>query len=103
MKIIKHIVEDIREEMEGAEHYAKMATKYKDEDRALADCYVKMAETEMGHVNNLHDHAVRLIKASKASGVETPVSMQAVWDWEHDKMIDTMARVKSLLNTYRGV
>lgn len=102
MKIIKHIVEDIREEAEGAEHYAKMATKYKDEDRALADCYAKMADTEIGHVNTLHEHVVRLIKASKASGVETPASMQAVWDWEHDKMVDAIARVKTLLSTYRG-
>lgn len=102
MKIIKHIVEDIREEMQGAEHYAKLATQYKDEDRTLSDNYAKMAEAELGHVNSLHDQAVRLIKEQKASGVETPASMQAVWDWEHGKMIDTVARIKTMLNMYRG-
>lgn len=102
MKIIKHIVEDIREEMQGAEHYAKLATQYKDEDRTLADNYAKMAEAELCHVNALHDQAVRLIKEQKAAGVETPASMQAVWDWEHGKMVDTVARIKTMLNMYRG-
>lgn len=102
MKIIKHIVEDMREEMEGAEHYAKLATQYKDEDRTLSDNYAKMAEAELGHVNALHDQAVRLIKDQKAAGVETPASMQAVWDWEHGKMVDTVARIKTMLNMYRG-
>lgn len=36
MKVIKCLVEDINEELEGAEHYAKLATQYKDEDRELA-------------------------------------------------------------------
>lgn len=102
MKIIKHIVEDIEEELEGAEHYAKMATKYKDSDKQLADTYARMAQVELGHVGSLHDHAVRLIEEQKASGVQVPVSMQAVWDWEHDKQVDTAARVKSLLAVYRG-
>lgn len=102
MKIIKHIVEDIREEMEGAEHYAKMATQYKEENRALADNYAKMADAELGHVTSLHDQAVRLIKEKKDSGVEIPVSMQAVWDWEHGKMVDTVTRIKTMLNMYRG-
>lgn len=102
MKIIKHIVEDIEEELEGAEHYAKMATKYRDEDKQLADTYARMAQTEMGHVNDLHEHAVRLIEDQKKAGVQVPASMQAVWDWEHGKHVDTAARVKSLLAVYRG-
>ena len=33
MKMIAEIVEDIREELEGAEHYAKKATQYKEQAR----------------------------------------------------------------------
>lgn len=98
MKIIKHIVEDIKDEMDGAEHYAKLAVQYKSEDRALADNYAKMAEAELGHVTSLHDQAVRLITQQKNSGVTTPPSMQAVWDWEHEKMVDTVARIKVILS-----
>lgn len=102
MKIIKEIVESIEDELEGAECYAKKATQYKDTDKQLADTYARMAQTEMGHVNDLHAQAVRLIETQKKSGVEVPASMQAVWDWEHGKQVDTAARIKSLLSVYRG-
>lgn len=102
MKIIKQMVEDIQEELEGAEHYAKLATQYKDEDRALADTYAKLAGVELDHVDALHAQAVRLIKDQQAAGVKTPAPMQAVWDWEHGKMVDTTARIKTMLAMYRG-
>ena len=103
MKLIKTIVEDIKEELEGAEHYAKLATQYKDEDKALAENYAKMAEAELGHVNALHAQVVRIIKDWKATnGKEVPAAMQAVWDWEHEQMIDKAAGIKMLLSMYRG-
>lgn len=102
MKIIKQIVEDIEEELCGAEHCAKMATMYKDTDKQLADSYARMAQAKRENVNDMHAHAVRLIGTQKKSGVEVPATMQAVWDWEHGKHVDTDARVKSLLAIYRG-
>ena len=104
MKVIKCLVEDIQEELESAEHYAKKATEHKDDDRELADVYAKLANTELEHVNNLHGQVVRIIKAWKAeTGKETPVAMEAVRQWEHDRMVDTAARVKSLLDVYKGL
>lgn len=103
MKLIKTIVEDIKEETSGAEHYAKLATQYKDEDKALAENYAKMAEAELGHVNALHAQVVRIIKDWKAtSGKEVPAAMQAVWDWEHEQMVDKVTGIKMLLSMYRG-
>lgn len=102
MKVIKQIVEDIQEELEGAEHYAKLATEWRDTDKQLADTYARMAQTELDHVNNLHGHVVRFIEAHKKTGAEVPEAMQAVWDWEHSKHVDTSARIKSLLAVYRG-
>lgn len=98
MKQIKQIVEDIREEMEGAEHYAKLATQYKDSDKQLADTYAKLASVELDHVTALHTQAVRMIREVKDPA---PASMQAVWDWEHEKMLDTVARIRVMLDMYR--
>lgn len=104
MKIIKDLVEDIEEETEGAEHYAKLATQYKTEDRELADVYAKLAAIELDLVDALHEQVVRIIKAWKvSSGKETPASMQAVWDWEHGKIVDTVARIKTMLSMYKGM
>lgn len=102
MKIIKCLVEDIEEELESAEHYAKLATQYKDEDRELADVYAKLANIELEHVDALHNQVVRIIKDWRTkSGEEPPAAMQAVFDWEHNKQIDKVKQIKILLGLYR--
>ena len=101
MKEIKLLVEDIREELEGAEHYAKLAAQYKTDDKALADTYATMASQEHNHVDMLHAQAVRLINEQRASGVVAPASMQAVWDWEHELMVDKTAKIRALLDMYK--
>lgn len=101
MKIIKHLIEDMNEEMEGAEHYAKKALEYKEDDRDLADLYAKLSTVEKGHADLIHEQIVRKIKAKNAEGVTTPAPMQAVYDWEHEKAIDGAARLKVLQDMYR--
>lgn len=98
MKEIKHLVEDIREELEGAEHYAKVAVKLKDTNQANSSEYAEMARQELSHVDRLHKMAVKAIEKARAEGVAPPASMQAVWDWEHEKMMDKTARIKTLLS-----
>lgn len=100
MKMMAEIVEDIREELEGAEHYAKKATQYKDQDRRLSGMYADLASQELSHVDALHTQAVRLIQDQRATGAEVPAGMQAVWDWEHGKMMEHVSRVKVLLDMY---
>lgn len=102
MKEIKCLVEDIKDELEGAEHYAKRALQYKHTDRQLADVYAKLAGVESEHVSVLHDQVVRLIKEHKEEGNDVPPAMQAVYDWEHEKMIDNLTRVRSIISMYRG-
>lgn len=98
MKAIKEIVEDIREELDGAKHYAEKAVKMHDTDREAAAAYADMARQELSHVDRLHGLAVKLINTQKANEVAVPVAMQAVWDWEHEHMIDTTMRIKALLD-----
>lgn len=100
MKIIKEIVMSIKDEIHGAEKYAKLATRWKSEDRALADTFAKMAAMELDHVNSLHAHAVRLINIQKAKGAEVPVPMQAVWDYEHENQVEWVAKINVLLDMY---
>lgn len=101
MKIIKKLIEQIDEEVCGAAEYAKCATKYKVEDKALADMYFEMANQELMHVDKLHSQVVRYIQQQKASGKEVPVAMQAVWDWEHSKIVDNVSRIKVMLDMYK--
>lgn len=97
MKDIKHIVEDIRGELVAAEHYAKSAAKLKDDRSADASAYADMSRQEMAHADQLHKIAVRMIEKYRETGAAVPPAMQAVWDWEHEQMMDRVARIKMLL------
>lgn len=46
--------------------------------------------------------AVRLIHAKKSSGIAAPASMEAIWNWEHGKMIEKTAHVHRLLDMLKG-
>ncbi len=101
MKEIKMLAGHIREEMNDAETYAKLALRYKDDDRSLSQTFEKLAEQELDHADMLHAQASRLIKERKENGETPPVAMSAVWSWEHENMMDCVARVKVLLSELR--
>ena len=102
MKEIKELVENINEELEDAEKYARLAVMYKDEDSRLADTYVRLANEELNHSELLHGQAVRMIEAHRAAGNTAPPVMMAIWDWEHKKSIDHKTKVKALIEMYKG-
>ena len=99
MKKIKHLVEQIQEELHDAEKYAECAMKHKDDDRELASAYHRLAGQELEHSHILHDQVVRIIREH---GGEPPAVMKAIWDWEHEKMIEQEKEVKTLLEMFRG-
>lgn len=99
MKKIKWLVEQITEELEDAEKYAECAMAQKDDDRELATTYHRLAEQELEHSHALHAQVVRIIKEH---GLEPPLVMKAIWDWEHDKMVEREREVKMLLEMFRG-
>lgn len=102
MKEIKELVEHIREEMEDAEDYIRLALHYKDTDTRLADTYARLASEEVTHAEHLHGQAARIIDAHKAAGHTAPPAMMAVWEWEHDKAIDHKAKIKSMMDMYKN-
>jgi len=97
MKDIAALVRQIDEEVCDAEKYAKCAAKLKDTDTIRSQIYTRLANEELGHADTLHGAAVKMIKDYQAKGHDAPDAMQAVWDWEHDKYIDHVARIKLLL------
>lgn len=97
MKKIKMLVKDIKEELHDAEKYAKCYALNKDTDRDLANTFRALAEDELGHADKLHDQAVRIIREYRSSGAEPPAAMQAVWDYEHENMIEEKAEIQAII------
>ena len=96
MKIIKCLAENIREEMHDAEKYAKMALEYKEQYPEMLDTFLTLSRQEVNHATMLHNHVERIIKDYRAKEGDPPAAMMAVYDWEHEKMIDNMAKVRVL-------
>ena len=66
--VIKKIYEEIWEELDGAEHYAKRAATLKHDYPELARLYASMSEQEMHHSNALADEAARMQKNGMSEG-----------------------------------
>ena len=101
MTIIKKISEMIEDELEGAEHYAKCALKYRDENPTLAKTMYDIATDEMRHVDLLHGEVVRLIEGYRKKSGEPPAAMMAVYEYLHEKQIEESNEVKMYLAQYR--
>lgn len=101
MKQIKELAKNIKEELHDAEKYADLALEYKDSDRQLADVYYALAKQEVEHGNIEHEQVVRLIRDTRAKGVEPPPAMLAVWDWEHGQIIDEQKEIALMLDMYK--
>ena len=101
MKVIKVLVQKIESEMHDAEEYAKLASAVKEDYPELADTYLTLSKQEVTHVNMLHAQAERIIQEYRDSGNDPPPAMMAVYEWQHEKMIDGMARIKILQDLAR--
>lgn len=102
MKLIEKLENQIEEEIEGAEGYAKCALANKEEYPDLADTYYTLAGDELDHVKTLHNHIAKLIRDYKDAHGEPPASMKAVYDYLHQKQIDKVNSIQIMLNQYRA-
>lgn len=101
MRIIKELIEEMDDELEGANHYIDMALQYKDSDKILADMYYQMSLQEFKHHDDLHNQIVRMIGDYRTKNGEPPKEMQAIYDWEHKKAIEKAKKVKAAQSLYK--
>ena len=94
MEKFEKLMEEIDEEMEGAEHYAKKACEMRNRDSHAAAIYNEMAVQEMGHADNLH----RLLKEHVAAMPEEHRKMmEPVMEWAEKRLSRWEDKVKHKL------
>ena len=102
MRLIKHLSEQIEDEVCGVIEYAKDALEYKATRPQLAEMYYKLAMTENGHVAQLHDAVVKIIEETKNKhNIEIPQFMINKWEKKHKYIIEKMAEAKLYLSLYK--
>jgi phage regulator Rha-like protein len=99
---IKRISEQIDEELEDAEKYLKCANKYRESNATLSNMYYSLSVAEMGHVDILHDAVVKIINDYKAQGNEVPESMQALYDYLHERHIKWARKIRQKQEEYKS-
>lgn len=101
MRLIKHLSEQIEDEVCGAIEYAKDALEYKFSRPQLAELYYKLANVELNHVNELHEAVVKITGEAKEKKVEVPNFMVEKWEEKHRKMIEKMAEAKIYIGMFK--
>lgn len=101
MKIIKDLVDEIKEELEGAGDYAERAMKHKGLEDGFTSMYAEMAQQEMGHVEKLHGKVQEVIKKYRQEHGEPPAGMQAIWDHEHKQLIQRAGEIRAMIDMAR--
>lgn len=95
---MKAIVADIDDELQGAEHYARVAIKCKGHDNAAAATYLSMAKQELTHVDNLTDMAQRTISGARDAQDANLAGLEAIWELESDRMADWIVKIKLVMD-----
>lgn len=101
MKILKHLIQKADDTLEEVEWYAEKAHHHKADNRALADCYIRIAEIHIEIYRMLHERIVAAINEYRSKGNEAPPVMQAIWDYEHEKLVKEFSEAKSLIEEYK--
>ena len=101
MKMIKKIIDQIYDELEGSEEYIECAMKEKAEHPTIANMYYEMSLMEMSHVDKLHSAVVTLINEAKAKGEEPPPTMMAIYEYEHEKIMEEATEIKVMQEMYK--
>lgn len=102
MKLIKCLSELIEEEIEDAEHYIDLASKWKEDYPDTADLFYELSLEEMGHMEKLHGEVVELIEEYRKEKGDPPKEMMFVYDYLHKRHIDKASKVKSKQALYKS-
>ena len=102
MQIISKVVDMIQDELDGAEHYALCALKWKEQYPKLAARLNELAGVELQHSRILHDEVTRLIDSYRSEHGEPPSDMLAIYNYEHEKAIKQAAEIRSYIDEYNA-
>lgn len=97
MERLKHIAQQVQEELDGAEGYICEAIKCKKQMPGVAAIYADMTNQELTHAMRLFDIGDTVAK--EADDSETCVR---VWEWFREMMGDWVGKVRKLQETYKG-
>lgn len=101
MKLIKELSEMIEDEIDGAKEYITLALKIRNERPELSKTLFNISNQEMEHMKILHDAVANVIADYREVNGSPPESMQAVYDYLHERHINAAAEVRAMQGMFR--
>lgn len=98
MTKIKNMIDDLKEEIEGAKCYAEKALESKVKSSPRYSKYKTMAEQELEHASIIHDFLVEDINELEKVYPQIPENMKEGWDKAHKEYIEKVAWIKMMLS-----
>lgn len=98
MTRIKHLADQIKDELESAKDYAEEYLTFKAKgDAPWANRYKEMATDELKHANYIHERAMNEIEELRKV-YTPPEDMLQKWESAHREYIEKAAWVKQMLS-----
>jgi predicted metal-dependent HD superfamily phosphohydrolase len=97
MKIMKDIICHMKDTMDEAEDYVSEARLLKEEHPNLFNTYIKLAEEHLQHYMSLHSAVVMIINDFKRLKGEPPAVMKAIWDYEHERLVEEYEDIRKAI------
>ena len=101
MKIIECLSDQIADEIDSAEKYARCALEKKEEYPQLAETYYRLANEKLAHMGMLHTQVVAIIDSYRKEKGEPPEHMKMLYEILHRKHIEHAAAVKGMIALYK--
>lgn len=99
MSLMKKLLEQFDEEIEGVEEYSKCAIENKD-DPELFKMYSDMAVAELGHAKTLHQQIAKRT-AEPIEPEDAVKALEEMWKDKNAEMVCKMATAKGYLDTVK--
>ena len=97
MKRIKHLADQIKDELESAKDYAEEYLTFKAKgDAPWSTRYKEMSTDELKHANYIHERVMNEINELKKV-YTPPEEMMEKWEHEHREFIEKTAWIKQML------
>ena len=93
------MLDQLEEELEGAEEYTKCASATKEDMPTESDMYLRMAGQEMEHANHLHNAIDRLITTPNREEVSREI--RAVWNWQNERFMRWADKIRTHMEMVR--
>ena len=92
----EHMLDQLEDELEGAEEYIKCAVSYKEDMPEFYENYLRMASMELEHANHLHNMIEKLLDRHDHHS-----DLAAVWEWQNERFMRWHNKIRTKMEMAR--